>query len=381
MKRYRDFYHHYISDIPLPPTPKKFRAENLGQPLATFFTPYSTMTNTETQRNRHGNPGGTHNDISYDHETIILNSPKPLYMPLGKWKLLNQTNGTVVTSEGLQSVTEVLFLNTQKQMIGDAIPLLATPELYELKNNVFDMNPYQNIIGGGTVASQERPKSDQIYIHNIHCCLEIVSASNANQTLDIYLFTPKQFSENGPKTSWINALDYEDLENAAAANPITYVDATSAGAPTILNYGNSPMGTKHFRKKWRCLSHKTVYLQPGGVHKHWIKVKVNKVINKGLLLDNASNAQNMNYPNLTVCGMIVARGQPVIAKPNAEFKATTTAKCEFGWICTQHWTFSSLGASRVEYSRANLHYCNTETPVQKIIKSTDNEDNVDNIFS
>lgn len=291
-----------------------------------------------------------HNDISKHSFSITLRKPNKFFRSLGDFQYLESYQNRLTNLEGFQGIQPLRSFFTADAFISTTSN---RNDLTKFPDTPFQLNPYIGTPGtlGSVIGVQTQPAPDYIHCKTIDCMLMIQNTSNAPQSIELNWFMCKKTSSLDPFNAWKYAINQKRLGQNVGASVSSTVTATNvAGYPDVVTYGQSPFGEKTFNKLWKTMERVSFDLQPGGTRKFLYKIHVNKTFSKAE--QNQYVTQGTIYiANQTIVPMIITRPGIATIQDTGGATECTIAQASVGTIMTNHYTWSSIAAARLEYDR------------------------------
>lgn len=140
-------------------------------------------------------------------------------------------------------------------------------------------------------------------------------------------------------------------QSAPTIQTSTAFPNAAGGYTTKEQYGQSPFSERTFNKLWKSLKRVSFDLQPGGTRKFLYKIHVNKTFSRAEQEQYLTQGTSF-VANQTIIPMIITRpGMATVQDAAGDPTEVTIAQASVATIITNHFTWTSLGAARLEYDR------------------------------
>nr|WAE43035.1 MAG: capsid protein [Cressdnaviricota sp.] len=312
-----------------------------------------SRTGTRTKYRSRGSRGpGEHLELSQSACTIWLRRPQQLYKPLGRFRYIQQNYGNVQAGFGQQGVKTIAGHMTISQLITSS----SAPVGYNQFNTAaFALNPYQTNTGSSVLSSVVAPPEDRIHIHSTFVDLQLSNMSASAAHVELYWVTPKKGLGAEPDVEWNRVCStYETLGQSAAgqASDASGVQTqATVGYPTYGLYGETPTAHKGWNQMYKVLRKMSIPLSSGATKKIIYKINHNKTFVKSVVTEQ-NVVSVIAQPFSTVYCMMIVRGVPVLDDNGGTQGNPTTSNAAIAWTTVSRYTFSTLGAARLDYNRA-----------------------------
>lgn len=323
-----------------------------------------SMTKTRTKRKgKKGGRGPLHENISLDSKVITLHRPVKLFKSLGGWRYLQQNVGKFNCAYGQQNIASLCAHYTLSQFLQSSGVRCNSAQAADA---FYNLNPYQATTGSVAVSAVANPSQDQIHCHDCNVEIQLVNFHSAPATLQLFWITPKLASGNFPENDFDDNLQTGLRMGQVAGVQTTDTSgtqsATVAGYSNKNVYGESMLACKPFMKAYRILKSKTYEMGSGGVEKVNYTIRCNKTFDKATLVRQSNNVSGyFAIPGSTVFLTAVLKGTPVDATNSSlvSDNIVTTSNPSIGFTIVQKYRFSTLGPSRLTYSRVDPQFAST----------------------
>lgn len=288
----------------------------------------------------------------------MIRRPVRLYKPLGVWTYHQQNSGRLTAGVAQQAAGTLLGHATVSQLASGTNP----PDGTQFTSSAFNLNPYQITSGNLINTTGVVPSTDRIHLKNVITDFQMTNNSNAACSVTLYWVKSVKNHTDLPTQEWSDALVAEQLYQSTATQAVqsstTYGPGT-IGVPTIASWGQTPASLRAWRMQFKILRSKTYYLALGATQRVSYVVRVNTTYDKTIASDSV--AKTSGFPGSTVWLLAIVRGAPVdivaAAGPNPDAGTrVTTAPNEIMWTASAKYTFTSLGAQRIDYKRSSLGF-------------------------
>lgn len=289
-----------------------------------------------------------HNDLSHGSFAITLKRPSKFFKSLGDFQYLITYMNRMTNLEGRQGIFSLRAFNTANSFINTT----TTRNDQELFPEIpFSLNPYLSTTGGGVIGAVVTPAPDYVHLKTIDCMLMVQNTSNVAQSIDLNFFMCRKTTNLDPYAAWNYAMLQKRLgQSAPIPSTSTGVLTASPGYADSAQYGFSPFSEKTFNKLWKCQNRFVFDLQPGGTRKFLYKIHVNRTFSKAE--QNSYSVQGTTYvANQTIVPMIITRPSLATIADANQPTEVTVAQASIAVMMSNHYTWSSLAAPRLEYDR------------------------------
>lgn len=285
---------------------------------------------------------------------IFRHKKQKLYKPLGRWRFIRQAEGTLVSGHGSQGVITAYSMFDVAQCLtssteNDDGNLWAT--------NLFALNPYQTATSA-TFGAVTAPQQDMVHCHGVFEELMMTNFESCPCQISLYWVLNKGTTLHDASDAWTDACTQEALGQSSSTqatfNGTTTVRTQGVlGYPQPTTYGESPTFNSSFTKNYKILKHKTYDLAANATERIKIYTALNQTINRAVV-QRAADTGSFGVAGLTIQMMAIVRGTPVLVTDSVGGHVrTTTSVCKVGWTLMSRYSLSSLGASRINYNRAD----------------------------
>jgi len=321
-------------------------------------------------RRKGSSNAGMHSSITAEHHKFGNSKKKKLYKSLGTWTYLQQNSGQVAQSAGFQAHADVIQVLDSQAFLG-TIAAASDVTNSNIRNNLFDLNPYQNTTGG-TVIGVVTPVQDRVHVKTITFEIQLYNATTEELSVFLYFVRNKKvmgINTGGagamptPDNSWADLLLKRNLGQPAAVQAteagVVYTPG-SAGSLSPVHYGTSPAAIAEWRSIWKLLRVRRIEMAAGAGHRLQVTLSVNKTFDRATLSEQYGNAiPTNNYftiPGTTFSIMMIARGAPAKVETSGAASGindaiVTPAATEVLYTVTAKYHMTSLGAQRLSYDR------------------------------
>lgn len=283
---------------------------------------------------------------------LSLGRPAKGMKSLGRWIYTQQNNGRVTAGQGQQAAAAILAHNTVSQLMVDT----SVPNALQFKDDVFSMNPYQQVIAGALYTGTQTPSQDKIYCRTVTADFQMANMGNTPCTVSLYWVLSKKSHANNPFDRWNVYLADTALGQPNTTQPIQSDSATgpgTTGVPNFAVFGQEPTTVSSWNKTFKLLRKRDYILGFGAVQRVAYTVSVNKMFDR-TVAQQQNSLGSTAYPGGSLWLCIVVRGTPIdISKKEdgVDTASVSTSPNEIAWTASVSYTYTGTPATRLDVNR------------------------------
>lgn len=265
----------------------------------------------------------------------------------GMWKVMDQGNFKLSSNEGQQGCSEMWFCTSNNFISSSGI---GYSPLTQLKDCLFDLNPYQNFSGGGVYTAGVTPPDDRLCMDKVRYKFEIANMSSASAHVECYILTPKVNCQASPLGLWLLGLQSQ-AGGLPAATQMTAAAGYSPGYLSPYYLDERPDYVPEFYKTFKILAKEHYDLAGGANVVQTFEFEYGgKNIDKHYLIDCSNQfVKNISVSFLWIVRGVVVEDVSTITAPNApSVPGLTISNCNVGIVYSREFICHASSPNRVK---------------------------------